>query len=293
MSSIKADHLALAFEDAGKEARAEIISISPALAAEWLSRSVGNRRLNPYAVQAYADDMRCGAWQLNGETIKFSVFDVLLDGHHRLQACVKACVSFDAWVIRGVDPSTVDTMDAGKVRSVGDQLFMHGVQDAGLIAGATRWIMAIRRIEDWGANARTVLVRFRRMEVLEEAGHLGDLAAERQLARQLRRLLPIAPMAALIYLLTEADPDFAPLFFDALRLGSRLTEDDPVHVLRERLLSERIKREAFRAATDELVAMVIRAWNLSAKGEKVSALRGSVRSSATGQITWPSIRRRR
>lgn len=47
--------------------------------------------------------MRNGNWKANGEAIKFSSTGRLLDGQHRLRACVKEQVPFTTLVIRGLE----------------------------------------------------------------------------------------------------------------------------------------------------------------------------------------------
>lgn len=66
------------------------------------------------------------AWKMNGEAIKFSNTGRLLDGQHRLLACVESGCSVRTLVIRGLPEDTQETMDAGKSRTMANVLELKG-----------------------------------------------------------------------------------------------------------------------------------------------------------------------
>ena len=89
--------------------------ITPSKAKEYLAYNICNyRNVDHYRVNTYANDMLSGAWQDNGESIKFGVDGKLLDGQHRLLAIVKAGVPIGMYVCRGV---SADIFDIGKNRT--------------------------------------------------------------------------------------------------------------------------------------------------------------------------------
>ncbi|CAB4218929.1 hypothetical protein UFOVP1605_58 [uncultured Caudovirales phage] len=53
--------------------KAEILSITPKTAADYLLSNNSNRIVNKQRVSLYAKIMSDGEWSLNGESIKFSV----------------------------------------------------------------------------------------------------------------------------------------------------------------------------------------------------------------------------
>lgn len=77
-------------------------TITPKIAAEYLTRNTSNRNRRPTRIQQYARDMGSGNWPVTGESIKFSETGDLLDGQHRLVACVLSGVSFQTWVAHNV-----------------------------------------------------------------------------------------------------------------------------------------------------------------------------------------------
>lgn len=96
--------------------------ITPAVAAEYLKHNESNRKPNKGQVGYYAKMMAAGQWELNGEAIKFSPSGRLLDGQHRLMACVESNVPFETTVIREVEEEVFDTFDQGWIRGKG-QIF--------------------------------------------------------------------------------------------------------------------------------------------------------------------------
>ena len=95
----------------------KIESISPAKAVEYLRHNTDNyRKLTRSVFKRYADDMRNGRWQLNGEAIIFGEDGTLKDGQHRLAAIVESGKTIQMAVIRNVSKET-DIFDVGMDRT--------------------------------------------------------------------------------------------------------------------------------------------------------------------------------
>lgn len=105
--------------------RFEVETITPQKAAEYLKKNRVNRNIRRHTVDKYAEDMRNGAWELNGESICFSENGELKDGQHRLMAIIKAGVPIKSAVCRGVK-NTTSIYDIGNGRSVLDTMTYEG-----------------------------------------------------------------------------------------------------------------------------------------------------------------------
>lgn len=105
----------------------EIELITPEMAQQYLSTSLGNRPLNKRAVRQYAAMMQLGRWAMNGESICFDSNGALVNGHHRLHAIMLGQVPVEILVVRGVDPKAWFTYDTGKMRSGSDVFQIAGV----------------------------------------------------------------------------------------------------------------------------------------------------------------------
>lgn len=102
------------------EIMANVRQITPDMAYELLTNNTKNyRRIEPRTVSRYADEMKAGRWELNGEPITFAEDGRLLNGQHRLSAVIEAGVTVPMLVVTGVKNSVV-TYDDGRLRSAVD-----------------------------------------------------------------------------------------------------------------------------------------------------------------------------
>ncbi len=139
----------LKIDTSGGELAAELaqmktkwMDVSPAMAEIWLHNNVQNRKVSQDTVNAYAREMRNGAWLPNHQGIAFDNRGVLNDGQHRLLAIVQSGCTVRMMVTFGL-PSRVegklmvgmDTIDRGRTRSVSDQLkIQHGLTGGNVLA---------------------------------------------------------------------------------------------------------------------------------------------------------------
>lgn len=91
----------------GLEVSVEVIN--PSEAAAYLQNNAMHRKIKQKKVDAYVGEMRDGKWQLNGKALIFDSNGRLLNGQHRLSAVVQSDVPLTTVVIRGVDPSVLET----------------------------------------------------------------------------------------------------------------------------------------------------------------------------------------
>jgi hypothetical protein len=110
-----------------------IETITPAKAQEYLRTSQGNRPLSKVFIGSFADTMKKGGWKQNGIPIVFDINGHLLDGHHRLEAVIKANIPVTFYVVRGVGEDCFTTYDNGRHRNLGQILAMRGVKHYNLV----------------------------------------------------------------------------------------------------------------------------------------------------------------
>ena len=126
----------------------EIIDVTPELAvlarpkSEQPEHAQGrDRRLRP----------RHGFWRLGPErrAVKFDVAGRLIDGWHRHSAVIASETPVAMIVVRGVDASVMDTVDAGAQRAYADVLKHQGQENTSTLAAV------VRRAGIWERGART------------------------------------------------------------------------------------------------------------------------------------------
>ena len=117
--------------------------IPPKLAESILKeKNPRNRPISQSKVVGLSKELSQNKWLLNGETLKFSDERFLLDGQHRLEACVRSNTAFIAHVIFGIDKESFQTIDIGKKRDGSDTLAVMGVPNYSSASTIIRMIIA-------------------------------------------------------------------------------------------------------------------------------------------------------
>lgn len=132
-------------------------TITPGLAVKYLQQNVKNyRKLKKPIYKRYAEDMKAGRWELNGEPIVFDEKGILKNGQHRLAAIILAETPVKMAVIRGV-AEEVEAFDIGSNRTANDISNARGHEFPKEVLSAVNLLFYI-------ANKRAT-----RMEVVEYA----------------------------------------------------------------------------------------------------------------------------
>jgi hypothetical protein len=109
--------------------------VGPDEARELLKLNTkGQRMISEHAVERYAGDMATQDWIINGDTIKISKDNELLDGQHRLTSIVVSGEAQVLLIVWGVDKDAMLTIDAGRKRTYADLLRMRGIAHHTLVA---------------------------------------------------------------------------------------------------------------------------------------------------------------
>lgn len=253
--------------EGSEEFRMELIT--PEIAKAYLVQNTHNRDVRKGVVSAYATDMRNGDWHWNGDSIRRSKDGTVLDGQHRLLACIEAGVPFRTLVIDGLPNETQDTMDTGIIRRYTDLLKLRGEVNYNPLAATVRAVAA------WGdgrmepRNARS----FTRAELdrtLEKYPWLRDgMPILKRVSKATG--LPAAASGVLWWAFMEIDPDDAEAFFDRLASDQGHRDGDPITTLRRVLIKNREDRRGTRSIR-YLMALVIKAWNKYRDGEEMHQL---------------------
>lgn len=120
--------------------------ITPSKAKYLLTKNLSNRKLAPQHVAFLSRQMKLGEWSENGESIKFDVDGVLLDGQHRLLAIVQSNTSQNMLVVNNINSETFGTIDTGRPRSAADVLFKDKRKNHVLLSSCSRLILSFREL---------------------------------------------------------------------------------------------------------------------------------------------------
>jgi hypothetical protein len=247
------------------------MTISPALAANWLEHAnTNNRNLSETTVTQYACDMLDGRWFDNGDAIRFRKDGVLLDGQHRLKACVEAKLPFNTDVIFGLEAAARDTIDIGRVRTAANIVQFEGTANSIKACALAHMLIihrevGIQRMNNAGAKpTKTKVIQLVRSDsrIPVVAGHLAN-----------SRAVPPRVAAFCYYLFSEQDVEKCEKFFRDLSSGVGLDVTSPVYHLRERLNNNRNAKAKLPML--EIIALFFKAWVAYRDGKQVRVLRWS------------------
>ena len=231
-----------------------------------------NRRTSPKHVKVLANALENNRWIPNGETIKLGSDpdgnQVLIDGQHRLSACVMANKPLRTYVISDLDTECFDTIDSGKRRNLSDVLSVMGTSNCSLLAGAL-CMVDMYYAKKLGPGGKSYNYP---NEVAKELydKYEPEICKSVNMVATLKKTLPLPPTVAAAghYIFSAiADPSEptgdcsaqADTFLDKLGKGIGLGETCPVRHLRE--LCFRIKDRQHRWNRFEYLAGLIKTWN--------------------------------
>lgn len=256
------------------------IIVTPELATRWLDEDINwkNRPIRQNHVARMASDMKEGRWRgQNGEAIRFDASGRLVDGQHRLWACITAECNFETLLVEGVDPDDYSTIGIGAKKALQDFLGpMQEEKNVHLLSAALRLVYAWRhgRLSDL-KNGRTMPTIPELQQTLEDNPKLRRSVEFVSGKKSVRDVLT-GSFACLIHYagLMEDKVSTAESFLERLGDGIGLEIDDPVYQLRKFLLAQRAPTPGKRRTGKEYVlALAIKGWNLSKKEAKIKVLK--------------------
>jgi len=247
-----------------RHTRSYVRTITPQLATTLLETNQANRPINQTYLARFAAAMREGRWRLNGETIKISENHVLLDGQHRLYACIEADVPFQSWVIEGIPADVFDTIDIGRPKSAANFLSVRGCHQATKVAAAIRWTIFLESPSSGDRNKSSISTD----EVVSFWLANPEINEAVLIADQAARALSIATgvCAALFFLFSKKSQIEALRFFQDLSSGADLHQGDAVFLLRSIITRRQGSQRARRELAVDLPSLMIRAWNNRRRG---------------------------
>ena len=231
------------------------ILVTPEMAEEWLKDNPANRRLAKTTVSAYMRDMLAGKWKLSGDPIRFSPDGRLIDGQHRLKACVLGKVPFKSLVIRNVPHDVMRVIDHGRSRTVADNLHIEGKQHSLILAAAARWLYIFKHGAVVIGKGRVTAT-----EILDMVDKHPMLQSSVMSAYGCAGLTP-SLLSAVHYVAYNllGKEEMADEFANVFVAGALYYDDDAAHCWRERLIRMRDQRS--RLIQDQLHKGTIHAWN--------------------------------
>jgi len=258
--------------------------VTPKLAEEWLGRNSHNRPIRQRAVDDIAAAITRGEWILNGDSIRFSVNNVLLDGQHRLWAIVLAETPVQTLVVNGLPEDAQETMDVGARRSLKDALSLRGYANSSKLSAALNYLWRYQNGYVRFAAAKPTIAQA--IATLESNPSFIDWVMTSDRARH-RFRLSTSMLSTAMYELDGIDNDAAMVFFDKFVEGANLDAHDPILVLRKHFERQAVSAVGARSSSAMSHALIIKAWNAWREGRQVETLQWRTAGTNAEQFPTP------
>lgn len=258
----------------GDNSAASIFHVDPPMARRILQSNTRNRPVSELHVNRLMNEMNSGRWRYNGEAIKWSVSNELLDGQHRLIALSRLdddSISLPFLVVRGLPSDSQDTMDQGRTRTAADQLVIDGLgasRNSKYVASAIRAYIWWQEGRMFGDQIRN---KVSNTEVVEWAkSHPNELMVVSSFTITELKKVKARPSLVLAVMLKFhlIDSDAAEEFMRSLCSGAGLEIGNPILTLRERL--DRISVNKLKLSERDVIGFFVLAWNAWRQGRKLT-----------------------
>jgi hypothetical protein len=260
--------------------------VTPAMAEAWLADAGPNRALRRGKVLEYSAAMLAGEWILTHQGLAFDAEGHLLDGFHRLHACLKAGVAFETSVTMGLEASARPVMDIGATRTPGDILHVDQTEsNANLLAATLRWIW----LYEQGDVAKLIARTFPKTHLFAVRDAHAGVRESFWVAQHVHHLCRQSLAVALHYLMAQKDPILATRFAEALFKGEGLQAQDTVYRLRQALIKNALSHRKKMTPVYQ-AAIIVQAWNLWRLGRFTSTRALRWNEGGTESDPFPTIR---
>lgn len=257
---------ALAPNTPAGDVEVRVLTVTPELASEWLTRNTRNRVISGITVAQFASDMEEGRWHFTGQPIVFDTNGTLSDGQHRLTAQVKVGVTLQWLVVGGVDVKAQDFIDIGRPRSVANQLQIEGRSFTYNVSAAARLYLIYEGV----AHPSKPQIKY----VADK--HYDQFARLATVGKSISTIIggPTAAYAVAAFYLEAIDPDLSGEFFAGLSTGADLAGNSPILVARNKIQRNKASGKAWTDPQREaFINFLFRVWNHWVSGKTVATLR--------------------
>ena len=238
------------------------------VAEALLELNTGNRRVNRRKVEQLIRQMQSGEFENTGEPIIVSAEGVINNGQHRLIALAESDAVLDMDVRFGIPRKAFSKTDTGTSRSGADVLTIKGVGSGSQVASAVRLIILYRRglpesIREFVSNDEVAQAYDQWSDIEEVVSRVNSHAFPK--AVKSTPLYATAFMASRTSSKGKLDS-----WLDAVATGLEVSRDNPAYQLRERLMRGIEAAIGTREGQLERFALIIKSWNLWARGDAVT-----------------------
>ena len=266
------------------------LTITPAKAAMLLAAMPQQRPVNRTSVKKFIRAIEQGKLRLTHQGLACNTKGELIDGQHRLMACVQTDTSIEVDITFNESDDNYLHYDRGWSRSIAHNLLTQGMESgtqAMVMQAAGRLLYQL----DDGKQPWS-------MDLLYDADTLHEVLLRHPLLTSTVELVcskgsryprpPKGPLAAFGTVFREVDETLALAFLDGVMTGEGLRDGDPALVLRASLASSGSRKAT--KARDAFMVRLVHGWNNVRAGRTVRALFSTTRTGEFPAISGYKIK---
>lgn len=274
-------------------------TITPEIADSLLqTNDMNNRNISRNTVDYYTKSMTELKWCLNGSSIVISENGALIDGQHRLLACINSGISFDTFVHRGVKHNAMRTIDTGKPRSDGDLITMEtGYTYPHQLATAIRYASMYTKGSFWSKDNNNLRLTLDSGEpiddLMERIGfpHLHDSVVLCCRVRKGEGVKIISPsrLAVIHHVIRNmSNRNIADGFVKKVYSLYGMRKGDPILAFHKTIQNYQEKKVNSSSNNIDLM-LLVKAWNKFVEGKEVKRALSVKGLKRTASLNKPSI----
>lgn len=245
------------------------MTVDPEMAEIMMERNASdewkNRPQSTNGRARFARLMSQGRWRYTAETIVFSCSGNLLNGQHRLSACIDSKSKIDVLVAFGVEDEAFKCMDCGIARTSGSAFAIEGIPNYNFVASACRIVYAYVGNQSWGGNLHhSGAMRVETDELIDFYYQHPLISESFHIAMKISREGLLSPRwaGAMHYICAMKSRAMANDFFERVATGLGIDSDkSPEYALRKKLLQSARQSPENQESHLHLGAYTIIAWN--------------------------------
>lgn len=262
--------------------------ITPSEAKAILLAMPKQRHLRPGNVKYFKDLITAGRFRVTHQGIAFDKAGKLIDGQHRLNACVEADAAIEVQVTFNMDPELFDSIDRGQGRNATDDLvcaaLAQGRVDGNLLVGAAKiiWHLENNRVP-WTSVERGSFTMDTMRDLIMRHEYLYDAVSYTGKHQGALKGMGASVASAFYTLFREINPHKADIFMEQIITGENLRHGDPAYALREyKRFTGSALNKSIRSA---MMVVLVRCWNAFVEGRQITKATSVIK----GDMNFPAI----
>ena len=253
--------------------------ITPEYAKTLLLNNKVNRPVNKSNVAFLVSEILKGNFIYNGEPIIISKCGMLIDGQHRLNACIESGIPIEANIVDDVDIDSMTTIDTGRNRTAADVFSIKDIPDSTFAAAFCNITLkkfdTVTNTNNRESSFNVGRVKFSNTDQLNFYNFNKNdiyklLTFTSRLYDNGAKLITKPRIAGFIYLFSFEDFYAAVDFFREIMLGITIRESNVATILRNKLINDKISnlKLSDKAKRD----LVIKSFRIYKKNENRKVL---------------------